>query len=67
MNVRPAPITTTARMSGSAAAASIAAAMPSGTPGLKAFTGGLSIVITPTSPWRVNFTSSFIKFSIIIV
>src|SRR5436190_6772693 len=51
MKVVPAPISTTARAEGSAAARVTAASMPSGTPGLRAFTGGLSTVITATSFW----------------
>ena len=48
MNVRPAQIMTMARTEGSRSAVSRAVRMPSGTPGLRAFTGGLSIVITAT-------------------
>src|SRR5579864_6878605 len=48
INVRPPPITTTERTEVSRPATSKAARMPSGTPGLSAFTGGLSMVITAT-------------------
>src|SRR6266853_1030840 len=48
-NVRPAPITTAALTAGSLFTASIAVEIPSGTPGLRALTGGLSMVMTATS------------------
>src|SRR5262245_44861822 len=51
MNVVPAPMRTTARAAGSAAARMMAASIPSGTPGLSALTGGLSTVTTATSFW----------------
>ena len=35
--------------------------MPSGTPGLSAFTGGLSIVMTAISSWRVSRTVSLMS------
>src|SRR4029078_4574095 len=56
MNVRPPPITTIARTDGSRSAVSRAVKMPSGTPGLSAFTGGLSRVITamPSRAERVT-------------
>src|SRR5262245_40014423 len=58
MNVRPPPMRTTARTAGSAWAAWRPARMPSGTPGLRAFTGGLLIVRTATSPSVVRVTRS---------
>src|SRR5207247_2233579 len=56
----PAPVNTIARTAGSAERASNAARMPSRTPGLRAFTGGLLSVITPTSPSRDRVTRSLI-------
>ena len=48
MKLRPAPISTMALTLPSASPFSTASTMPSRTPGASAFTGGLSIVITPT-------------------
>ena len=50
MNVRPRQTMTAACISGSFAAAGTAAASPSRTCWLSAFTGGLSIQIAPTTP-----------------
>src|SRR6185437_6037247 len=47
IKLRPAPISTIALTAGSALPRSTAAVMPSGTPGDKALTGGLSIVMIP--------------------
>src|SRR5262245_58030048 len=58
MNVRPAPIRMAARRASSRSSSSIAAAMPSGTPGLSAFTGGLSTVMIPMPACLVSLTSS---------
>ena len=58
MNVLPAPISTMALAAGSAAARATPASMPSGTPGLRAFTGGLFIVTMATSSWTMYWTSS---------
>src|SRR5690349_6376034 len=58
MKVVPAAISTTARAAGSSAARAMAASMPSGTPGLSAFTGGLSTVTTATSFWLSYRTRS---------
>src|SRR5208283_4071248 len=55
-NVRPAPITTAALTAASRLISSIAAQIPSGTPGPSAFTGGLSIVMTATSFSLPTFT-----------
>src|SRR4029077_20568619 len=63
MNVEPAPITTTALTAGSCAAVSMESRMPSGTPGLSAFTGGLSMATTAMSSKRVSFTSLLMNFS----
>ena len=64
MNVVPAPITTMAWTAGSFAAAWMESRIPSGTPGLSAFTGGLSIVTTAMSSTRVSLTRSVITFSV---
>src|SRR4051812_11445169 len=58
--VLPPPMITAAPMESSRSIRSSAAAMPSGTPGLSAFTGGLLIVTTAISPCCVNCTRSFI-------
>src|SRR5208337_2989397 len=58
--VRPAPMTTAASTAESAFISSIAVPMASGTPGLRAFTGGLSMVMTATSFSLVLFTNWFI-------
>src|ERR1700691_3471728 len=62
-NVRPAPMTTAAFMEASRFSSSIAAPIPSGTPGLRAFTGGLSMVITAMSFSFLTFTRLLIKRS----
>src|SRR5437868_6759930 len=59
--VRPAPIITAAFSESSAMSASMHSEMPFGTPGLNAFTGGLSIVMIAISPSRVSFTRSLIS------
>src|SRR5665213_1034176 len=58
IKVFPAPITTMASTAASATAALTPAAIPSGTPGLRALTGGLSIVITAMPSWISRRTSS---------
>src|SRR5882757_6902788 len=58
--VRPPPISTAALIAGLRFISSIAAPIPSGTPGLSAFTGGLSIVITATSFCLLILTRLFI-------
>src|ERR1700733_1012669 len=60
MNVLPPPMITMARAEGSFSAASKAATRPSGTPGLRAFTGGLLMVTTATPSCVVRFTRLFI-------
>src|SRR5579862_4216772 len=57
MKVRPAPINTTASAVESRSAASIAARIPSGTPGLRALTGGLSMAATRTPLVWVTLTN----------
>src|SRR5258705_3340527 len=47
IKLRPAPISTIALTPGSALPRSTFSTMPSGTPGLSALTGGLSMVMTP--------------------
>src|SRR5205085_3968641 len=64
MNVEPAPMITIALMAESSQAALTAARIPSGTPGLSAFTGGLSIVITATSFARVILINSLMCSSL---
>src|SRR5208282_5247399 len=59
-NVRPPPMTTAALTAASLLISSIAAQIPSGTPGLRAFTGGLSMVMTATSLSLLTFTRLFI-------
>src|SRR5262245_42175223 len=61
MKVRPAPISTTALTDSSSRADFRQATTPSGTPGLRALTGGLSIVTTATSPSRLRVTSSLMS------
>src|SRR5262245_61454635 len=61
MNVRPPPIKTPPLIESSLMICSTAAAMPSGTPGLSALTGGLLTVMTPISPSRVKDTNSIIN------
>jgi len=61
MNVRPPPISTIAFTASSFSNCSTPAAMPSGTPGLKAFTGGLFTVRIPTSPSLLVNTKSLIR------
>ena len=55
--VRPPPMRTIALIAGSWQHLSMAASMPSGTPGLERVTGGLLTVITPTSSRMVSSTS----------
>src|ERR1700727_2963916 len=62
MKVFPPPMMTMARAEGSFSAASNAATRPSGTPGLRAFTGGLLMVMTATPSCVVRFT----RFSIVV-
>src|SRR5262245_43344666 len=57
-NVRPPPIRMAARTVGSLSICSIASEIPSGTPGLSAFTGGFLIVIIAISLSRVSWTRS---------
>src|ERR1022692_4685842 len=61
--VRPPPITTAALTAGSPLISSIAARTPSATPGLRAFTGGLSMVMTETSLSLLILTRLFIGLS----
>src|SRR5208283_2302053 len=61
--VRPPPITTAALTAASPFISSIAAKTPSGTPGLRALTGGLSMVMTATSLSLLILTSLFIRLS----
>src|SRR5208283_1371135 len=61
--VRPPPITTDALTAGSPFISSIAAKTPSGTPGPRAFTGGLSMVMTATSLSLLTLTRLFIGLS----
>jgi hypothetical protein len=61
MKVRPAPINTMAATAGSAAALWMADRIPSGTPGLRAFTGGLEIVMTATPSCRLDRATSFMN------
>src|SRR5215467_5664721 len=61
MNVRPAPIRIMALIDSSAVAFSIHSRIPSGTPGLNAFTGGLSMVMVPISLSFVSDTNSFVS------
>src|SRR5580692_4631455 len=60
-NVRPPPMRTQACTASSLLISSIARAMPSGTPGLNAFTGGLLMVITAMPLSFVSCTRSVIE------
>src|SRR5215467_9193780 len=60
--VVPLPISTAAFTLGSLAICSMASEMPSGTPGLKAFTGGLLTVMTAISLSFVSWTRSLMGF-----
>src|SRR5262249_57724502 len=62
IKVRPPPINTPPLIESSFLICSTADAMPSGTPGLSALTGGLLTVMTPISPSRVKDTSSLINY-----
>jgi hypothetical protein len=57
IKLRPAPISTIARIAGSALPRSTHSMMPSGTPGESALTGGLSIVMTPIPSSFSNCTN----------
>jgi hypothetical protein len=60
MNVRPAQISTTALIAGSAAAAAIPSERPSRTSADSALTGGESSVSTPMSPSMVRSATALI-------
>src|SRR5437660_10752833 len=65
IKLRPAPISTIALTAGLALPRSTFSTMPSGTPGLKALTGGLSTVMTPmpsTFSKRTNAVSAISQF-----
>src|SRR6185312_13414397 len=60
--VFPPPISTAARMSGSSAICAMASEIPSGTPGLNAFTGGLFIVIMAMSVSLLSWTRLLMEY-----